>query len=126
MITDGCVIFPGARVERSVLAPGVRVQPGAVIRESIILTDSVIEAGAVVEQAIIDKYVRISENARVGRISNGDEPNIAMVGKNCTLPTGITVEPGAIIGTDVIPGDFPSPIVRGDDYIQTKRLAYEV
>ncbi|HSB01217.1 MAG TPA: sugar phosphate nucleotidyltransferase, partial [Anaerolineales bacterium] len=61
MITDGCVIAAGARVERSVLSSGVRVQEGAVIRESILLTDTVVEAGAVIERAIIDKRVRIGQ-----------------------------------------------------------------
>ncbi len=45
LITDGSVIATGARVERSVLSPGVYVGPNAVVRESIILTDTFIEAG---------------------------------------------------------------------------------
>jgi glucose-1-phosphate adenylyltransferase len=126
MITDGCVIQAGAHVERSILSPGVRVMSGAVIRESILLTDTIVEPGAVVERTIIDKRVRIGEKAHVGSAGAGPEPQIAMLGKKCTLPPGIVIEPGAIVGTDVVPEDFSSMLVRGDDYIQTKRLAYEV
>ncbi len=126
MITDGCVIYPDATVEKSILSPGVTVKTGAVVRESVLLTDTVIEPGAIVERAIIDKRAQVSENARVGAIEAGPEPRIAMIGKNSVITAGMIIQPGAIIGTDVIPEDFHSKIIRSDEYIQTKRLAYEV
>jgi len=126
MITDGCVIASGVHIERSILAPGVRVEPGAVVRESVVLTDAVIKAGATVERTIVDKRVQVSENARVGSMALDPEPHITMLGKSAVIPAGYTVEAGAIIGTDVAPDDYPSDIIRGDDFIQTKRLAYEV
>ena len=125
MVTDGCVIHPGAYVERSVLAPGVTVRSGAVVRESIILTDSVIEAGASVMRTVIDKRVTVAKNAMVGSCDM-DEISIAMIGKNSVLPEGITIKPGAVIATDVAPDDFPSNEISGDDYIQTKRLPNEL
>lgn len=125
MLSDGCVIEPGATVERSVLAPGVFVSKNAVVRESVILTGSVVGEGAVVERSIIDKGVKIHANARVGGICEG-EMLIAMVGKKSEIPAGYTIEPGAVIGTDVHLDDYTSNLVRGDEYIQTKRLAYEV
>ncbi len=126
MVSDGCEIFPGARVERSVLSPGVKIQSGAIVRESIILTGTVIEKGAVVEHAIIDKKVNIGENCRVGAIVPGPTPQICMVGKNSQIPANLIIEPGAVIGTDVIASDFTSDIVRSDEYIQTRRLPYEI
>jgi glucose-1-phosphate adenylyltransferase len=126
MICDGCEIAPNAKVVRSVLSPGVLVRPGAVVSESILLTDTVIESGAIVERAIIDKRVRIREHARVGGMVESAEPVLTMVGKNSEVPMGYTVEPGAVIGTDVIETDYPANIVRGDDYILTKRSAHEV
>jgi glucose-1-phosphate adenylyltransferase len=126
MITDGCVIYSGARVESSILSPGVRVMPGAVVRESVILTDTLVEAGAWVEHAIIDKQVRIGANSRVGGYNPDQGVRISMVGKNSHITPGLVVEPGAVIATDVIPEDFPSNLVRGDAYVQTKRLPYEV
>ncbi len=126
MVTDGCVIMPGARVERSVLSPGVRVEPGAVIRESIILTDCVIGAGATVEHAILDKRAHIGEGCRIGSYHPDGEPIITMIGKNSEITPHLVIECGAVVGTDVCPEDFSSDTVRGDEYIQTKRLAYEV
>ncbi len=126
MITDGCVIDAGARIERSILAPGVRVDANVVIREFVILTDVTIEAGAVVERAIIDKRVHIARDARVGAMRSGPTPIIAMVGKNSQVPPEHTIEPGAVVATDVIPSDYQSKVVRESDYLQTVRLPYEV
>ena len=126
MITDGCVIMPGARVERSILSPGVMVEPGALIRESVILTGATIGPNARIDRTIIDKRVRVGEGAQVGSLEASPQHGIAMLGKKCVVPPGMTIEAGAIIGTDVNPDDYPGPTVRGDDYVQTKRLAYEV
>jgi glucose-1-phosphate adenylyltransferase len=126
MITDGCVLSSDSIVERSVLSPGVRVMPGAVVRESIILTDAIIQSGARVERSIIDKRVDIGKNTTVGGIDLSPHPRITMVGKNSQLPEQIKVEAGAVIATDVIPSDLSSNLIRSGDFIQTKRLAYEV
>lgn len=124
MITDGCVIAPGALIERSVLGPGVQVHSGAVVRESVVLTDAVIEAGAVVEHAIIDKKARIGEKARVGAAR--PEPSISMIGKHSRVSPGMVIEHGVIIGPDVIESDYSASTVREGEYLQTKRLAYQI
>ena len=126
LLADGCEIANGARVERSILSPGVKVGAGAIIRESILLTSTRVEAGAVVERTITDKNVVIADHVKIGAIALTDEPTITMVGKNSIVPAGYVIEPGAIIGTDVIPEDYSSNRVRSEDYIQTKRLAHEV
>ena len=126
LISDGCEIDTNAKVIRSVLSPGVMVRSGAVVKESIILTDTVIESDAIIERAIIDKRVRIGSRARIGGMIDSPEPVLTMVGKNSEVPKGFTVEPGAVIGTDVVESDYLATVVRGDDYILTKRLAHEV
>jgi glucose-1-phosphate adenylyltransferase len=126
MVTDGCIISAGARIERSVLSPGVRIGANAVVRESILLTDAVVESGSRVERAILDKMVRLGENSRVGATQADGEPLITMIGKHSLVPAGTVIEAGAVIGTDVISEDYPAPIVRGQDYIQTRRLPYEI
>jgi len=126
MICDGCEIASNARVIRSVLSPGVLIKSGAVVRESIILTDSVIDSDAIVERAIIDKKVHIQAGARIGGITESGEPVLTMIGKNSLVPKGFTIEPGAVIGTDVIESDYSAQVIHGDDYILTKRLAHEV
>jgi glucose-1-phosphate adenylyltransferase len=126
MICDGCEIQSNAKVIRSVLSPGVTVRSGAIVRESIILTDTVIDTDAVIERAIIDKRVRVHPKARVGGMFDSPDLVLTMIGKNSEVPQGYTVEPGAVIGTDVCDTDYPAQVVRGDDYILTKRLAHEV
>lgn len=126
MISDGCVIYPGAKVIRSVLAPGVRVNSGAEVRESILLSSTTIGSDSIIERAIIDKRVEIGDRARIGGIDPEGDLQITMIGKNSMMNPGITVEAGAVIGTDVIPEDYSGNIIRGDDYVQTKRLPFEI
>ncbi len=126
MVSDGCIIHGEALVERSVLSPGVVVESGAVVRESVLLTDAVVERGAVVERAVLDKRVRIGSKARVGRISAAPEEGLPMIGKNSIVPAGVTVEPGAVIATDVLPADYRSPVITRDTYLETRRLPHEL
>ena len=126
MITDGCFIESGARVESSVLSPGVIVRPGAMVRESILLTDCIVESGAVVERAILDKRVRVGQNARIGGGVRKPDIQLALVGKNTTLPANMVVEPGVEIGTDVTPDDFESLHIKAGQIIRTKRQPYEI
>jgi ADP-glucose pyrophosphorylase len=97
-----------------------------VIRESLALTDAVIGANASVEHAIIDKRVQVHQGAHVGVFQDLEKPSIAMIGKNSHVPAGMLIEPGAVIGPDVIDSDYPSQHVRNTDYVQTKRLPYEI
>jgi glucose-1-phosphate adenylyltransferase len=124
MITDGCEIAADARVERSVLGPGVRVRPGAVVFESVILTDATIEAGAVVEHAIVDKKVHIGEKAHVGAVR--PEPQITMIGKSSRIGPGVVIEQGVIIGPDVIESDFSGTTVPTGTYLPTKRAPFDI
>jgi len=126
MIADGCTINPGVKIENSILSPGVMVENGAVIRDSVVFTESVIKIGAVIQGTIMDKRVLIGENAQVGQAWNPNKPAITMIGKNSLVPPGLVLEAGVVVATDVIATDYPSSLIRGDAYIQTKRLPYEV
>jgi glucose-1-phosphate adenylyltransferase len=126
MICNGSYIGADARVESSVISPGVVIRPGAVVRESIICTDSVIESGAVIERAIIDKRARISENVRIGGGIGDTNIKVALVGKNCNVPKGYVIEPDAQVGTDVIESDYDDSVIRAGDYLQTRRQPNEI
>lgn len=125
MISDGCIIEPGAHVVRSILSPGVHVRAGTVVRESVLLTDVMVGQDSLLERAILDKRVCVGEGARIGELSIG-EISIPMIGKNAVLPPGIVVEPGASIGVDCVVTDFSSDTIRSGMYIQTRRLPNEV
>jgi glucose-1-phosphate adenylyltransferase len=126
MLCDGCFIESGARVESSVLSPGVIVRPGAVVRESVISTDCVIESGAVIERAVLDKHVHVEQNARIGWGIADPIIKIALVGKNSTVPAGYVVEPEGEVGTDVIASDYDENVVHAGQLIQTRRLPNEI
>jgi glucose-1-phosphate adenylyltransferase len=126
MICDGCYIGADARVESSVLSPGVVIRPGAVVRESILLTDCVVESGAVIERAILDRRVVVGANCRIGWGVADPKINIALVGKNSTVPEGCIIEPNGQIGTDVAPSDFEELHVHAGQFIQTRRLPNEI
>ncbi|HEY57917.1 MAG TPA: glucose-1-phosphate adenylyltransferase [Anaerolineae bacterium] len=123
LISDGCIIEPGALVERSVLSPGVRIRAGAVVRESVVLTDTEIGPEAHLEHAILDKHVRVGAKARIGALREPLE--LTLVGKNAHLPSGLVLEPGVVIGTDVQPEDFPSRHLPGGTTLHTERRGYE-
>ena len=125
LVSDGCYIAPGAVVERSVLSPGVIVLENARIFESVILTDAVVKQGAQVAKSVLDKRVTISPNSRVGAV-DVENPKITIIGKNSVVMPGMMVEPGAIVGPDVVDVDYSSAIVRSEDFIQTSRLPYEI
>jgi glucose-1-phosphate adenylyltransferase len=126
MISDGCYIQTNARVESSVLSPGVTICPGAVVRESIIMTDTVIESGAIVERAVIDKRVRVGERARVGGGIANPEVILTAIGKNSIVPAGMVVEPGAAIDADVIASDYSGLVLKSGEILETKRQPYEI
>jgi glucose-1-phosphate adenylyltransferase len=126
MICDGCYIGADSRIESSVLSPGVVVRPGAIVRESILLTDCVVESGCVIERAVLDKRVNIGPNCRIGGGVATSEINIAIVGKNSTVPEGVTIEPNGGVGTDVAVGDFDEKYIKAGQFIQTRRLPNEL
>jgi len=108
LVTDGSIIAPGARVERSVLSPGVYVGPQAVVLDSILFTDFSVEAGARVERTIVDKYVTIGHRAQVGRLEDGDgRLGISTIGKNTQIPNGTVVGRDAHVSSDITADIFP-------------------
>jgi glucose-1-phosphate adenylyltransferase len=104
MVTDGCVISPGAQIEHSILSPGVSIGRNAVVRESVILTDTRIETGARIERSVIDKSVRIGKGARVGHIEkSAPDLGITTIGKNAQIRDKIVVPRGAVVEADTTP-----------------------
>jgi len=111
---------------RSEERPPVKIHKGAEIENSMICDGcAIIESGAKLEHAILDKRARIGEQAIFGKVT-ADQPTITMIGKNSVVAPKMVVEAGAMIATDVIPPDYPAQIVKSGEYIQTRRLPYEL
>lgn len=125
LLCNGCQIEKDAQVIRSVISPGVRIESGAEVIDSILLTDVVVKANAKIHRAVLDKRAVAMAGSRVGEILP-DGARIAMVGKNSVIPEGTTIEAGGMVGTDVCPADYPTPIVLTGDYLQTRRLPNEL
>jgi glucose-1-phosphate adenylyltransferase len=124
LICDGCIIESGAKVIHSILSPGVIVRQGAVVRDSIIFTDGMVDSHAIVECSVLDKRTHVCQQARVG--SCLETPQMALVGKQSVVPEGVVLEPGAVIGQDVIASDYPAKVVQSGVMIQTRRLPNEI
>jgi glucose-1-phosphate adenylyltransferase len=115
LISDGCVIQSGARIERSVVGLRSRIGRNAVVRDSIIIgadrfetdieraqnrergvPDLALGDNCVVERAIIDKDVRIGNNVRIVNRKGVAEEE----GDNYVIRDGIVVIPRASVLRD--------------------------
>ncbi len=65
IVSMGCIIS-GSRVQRSILAPNVRVHSFCEITDSILMTNAVVNRGARVRRAIVDRDVVIPKGAVIG------------------------------------------------------------
>lgn len=132
-ISHGCVV--AGTVERSILAPGVRIGIGAVVRDSIIFLDTDIRAGAIVDRSIVDKNVTIFPNAVVGEgldlgIPNRQEPTrltsgITVVGKRAVVPRGVRIGRNCRIAENVRAADYRGRVVRSGGSVESRRSVDE-
>jgi glucose-1-phosphate adenylyltransferase len=108
LISDGCFIGRGSRIESSVIGVRAEIGPGVTIRDSYIMgADSYemlrpaaaedrgrpavgIGEGTVIERAIIDKNARIGRNVR---IVNAQGLRDAEETKYCVIQDGVVVVP---------------------------------
>lgn len=125
LVCDGAIVEAGARVERSVISPGVFIGAGAVVRESVILNGTRIEPKARVERAIIDKIVTVGAKARIGEPGEEGEPvELAVIGKNVTIPDEFVVPKNVSVGADVTREELlkHSPLASGANIERPRRF----
>jgi glucose-1-phosphate adenylyltransferase len=117
LISDGCVIEPGARIENSVIGLRCRIGRDVSIRNSILMgADSYespaseaassladlpplgIGAGSIIEGAIVDKNCRIGPRVRIINETDAQEEK---AGEFCSIRDGIlVVEKAAALPAD--------------------------
>ncbi|HYH35078.1 MAG TPA: glucose-1-phosphate adenylyltransferase, partial [Nocardioides sp.] len=92
VLSPGVVVTGGA-VDRSVLAPEVRVDSGAEVTDSVLLNGVRVGAGAVVRNTILDKNVVVPPGAQVGVDPEADrargfvvEEGLTVLGKGQPFP----------------------------------------
>ncbi|HAL17654.1 MAG TPA: glucose-1-phosphate adenylyltransferase [Anaerolineaceae bacterium] len=125
LICDGCSIESGARVVRSILSPGVTVRAGTTVEESIILTHTTISNDCRVIRSVLDKRIHVGEGVQIGGRVDPDL-KIAMVGRNSKVPAGAILHPGGTVGWDVISSDYASLEIHESDFVQPRRLPFEI
>jgi glucose-1-phosphate adenylyltransferase len=115
LISDGCVVEPGARLERCVIGLRSRIGRDAVVRDTVLIgadrfeTDAERAAnrvqgipdlgvgdGAVIERAIVDKDCRIGRNVRIVNRRGAQEDE----GDHYVIRDGIVVIPKGTIVPD--------------------------
>lgn len=115
LISDGCVVQPGARIQRCVMGVRSRIGRDAVLRDTVIVgadrfeTDEeraanqargipnlIVGDHTVIERAILDKDCRVGADVRIVNRRNLSEED----GVNYVIRDGIVVIPKAVIVPD--------------------------
>ncbi len=65
IVSMGCIVS-GSRVQRSILAPNVRVHSFCDIQDSILMPNAIVHRNARIRRAILDRDVEIPEGALIG------------------------------------------------------------
>jgi glucose-1-phosphate adenylyltransferase len=119
LVSDGCVVRPGAKITRSVLGVRTRIGQNATINNSVVIGADRIETdeeraankdrgipdltvgdNTVIENAILDKDCRIGANARIvnqRRVQNEDGRNYVIREGIVVIPRGAVVADGTVI-----------------------------
>jgi glucose-1-phosphate adenylyltransferase len=119
LISDGCVVHPGAMLERCVVGIRSVLGRGVTIRDSIFLgadryetdaeraanrargmPDLLIGDGTVIERAILDKECRVGRNVRIVNergVQNDEGENFVIREGVVVIPRGAMVPDGSVI-----------------------------
>ena len=98
LISEGCRIY--GEVERSILAPGVRVEEGARVVDSIVMEDAVVGQGSSIRRGILDKRVRVGAGCRIGGEGEGEInrempkalfSGLTLLAKDSSVPAGFAL-----------------------------------
>jgi glucose-1-phosphate adenylyltransferase len=119
LISDGCVVQSGTRIERSVVGVRSHIGHNVTLRESVVIgadrfaTESErahdrdrgvpglgVGDGSVIERAILDKDCRIGRNVRIinrRNIENDEADNYVIRDGIVVIPKGTTIPDGTVI-----------------------------
>ncbi len=94
----GCQVHPDAKIEDCVIiGPNVRVNSGAHVRRYSVLGASTrVGDDAVVENSVVSDHCYLGPQAHITG---------AVVGSNCDLRRGVTLEDGVVVGDDCYIGE---------------------
>lgn len=102
LVADGCNVY--GDIEFSILFAGVTVGKNAKINSSIIMPGVVIEDGAEVEYAIIAENTVIGKNAKIGenpeKAENSEKWGITVIGSDTKIADGVVIKAKEMIDSD--------------------------
>lgn len=104
MINEGCDVC--GNVDFSILFANVTVEEGANVKYSIVMPGTTIKKGATVQYSIVAENAVIEEGAVVGKspeemTDHIEDWGVAVIGNGVTIGKNATVEPKAMIDTDL-------------------------
>jgi len=92
LLCNGCIIS-GARVERSILSPGVRLDFGALVEDSVLFDRVQVGRHAKIRRAIVDKGVNIPPGFSVGYNPEEDAKRFTVSESGVVvIPKGVRIE----------------------------------
>jgi glucose-1-phosphate adenylyltransferase len=119
LVSDGCIVREGAKIERCVLGVRTHIGENAELRDTVLLgadrfeteaehaenrrrgiPDIAVGAGSVIENAIVDKDCRIGANVRIinrNKAENEDGKNYVIRDGVVVIPKGAVVVDGTVI-----------------------------
>jgi glucose-1-phosphate adenylyltransferase len=119
LVSDGCLVEPGARLHRSVIGVRTRIGQDAVLRDTVVngtnrfelgpqraasrargLPEQGVGAGSVIEGAILDRNCRIGRNVRIRALPDrpdADGPFHAVREGIVVIPKGAVVPDGTVL-----------------------------
>jgi glucose-1-phosphate adenylyltransferase len=119
LISDGCVIAPGCRLERSTVGLRMHIGPGVTLRDTVVTGADRYEtaqekqqardrgvppigigAGSLIAGAVVDKDARIGANVRIVNAQqrrDGEGDNYVIRDGIVVIPKGAVVPDGAVI-----------------------------
>ncbi len=119
LISDGCVVQPGTRIERCLLGVRSRIGRDVTLRDTVIIgadrfetdaeragnarrgiPDFTVGDGSIIENAILDKDCRIGRNVRIvnpQRLQNGEGENFVIRDGIVVIPNSAVVPDGTVI-----------------------------
>ncbi len=90
VVFSGCVIEPGARVERSILGPGTVVSSGAVVADSVLMGGCHVAADAKVAGSVMGPRSIVGQRADVRAVS--------VLGADAVVSSGTLVDGERVSG----------------------------
>ena len=96
LVAEGCEVY--GTVKHSVISIGCTIGEGARVEDAVVMPGVVIEAGAIVRNAILGENSKVCKNAVVGgAFADGEKKNISVTSKGAVVEANTVLLPGDML-----------------------------